>query len=110
MRENAKLALPFVFGRIGRWWGNNQDKKRQEEIDILAVDDENALFGECKRRNEPVGISVINELMGKGELFKQYKNKHYRVFSKSGFTQDMEEAAVNMENVQLVDLKGMFVE
>ena len=33
MQENAKLSLPFVFGRIGRWWGNNPSKKRQE-IDI----------------------------------------------------------------------------
>lgn len=27
IKENAKLSLPFVFGRIGRWWGNNPDKK-----------------------------------------------------------------------------------
>ncbi len=108
MRENAKLALPFVFGRIGRWWGNNPDKKRQEEIDILAVDDENAILGECKWRNEPVGISVLNELMERGELFKQYKSKYYMLFSKSGFTKDLEENAEKMGNVELVDLKKMF--
>lgn len=28
IRENSKLTLLFVFGRIGKWWGNNPDKKR----------------------------------------------------------------------------------
>ncbi len=108
MRENAKLSLPFVFGRIGRWWGNNPVKKRQEEIDVLAVDDENAIFGECKWKNELVGIGVLNDLMEKGELLKQFKNKHYMLFSKSGFTNELVEAAGKMGNVGLVDLKGMY--
>ena len=108
MQENAKLSLPFVFGRIGRWWGNNPAKKRQEEIDILAVDDENAIFGECKWKNELVGIGVLNDLMEKSELLKQFKNKHYMLFSKSGFTNELVEAAGKMGNVGLVDLKKMY--
>ncbi len=108
MQENAKLSLPFVFGRIGRWWGNNPSKKRQEEIDILAVDEENAIFGECKWKNELVGIGVLNDLMEKSELLKQYKNKHYMLFSKSGFTNELVEAAEKMGNVELVDLKKMY--
>lgn len=108
MQENAKLSLPFVFGRIGRWWGNNPAKKRQEEIDILAVDDENAIFGECKWKNELLGIGILNELMEKSGLIKQFKNKHYMLFSKSGFTNELVEAAGKMGNVGLVDLKGMY--
>lgn len=108
MRENAKLALPFVFGRIGRWWGNNPDKKRQEEIDILAADDENVIFGECKWRNEPVGIGVLNDLTEKSGLFRQYKSIYYMLFSKSGFTEELEETAGKMGNVKLVDLEKMF--
>jgi len=108
MKENAKLSLPFVFGRIGRWWGNNPDKKRQEEIDILAVDDENAIFGECKWRNEPCGLRILNELIEKSDLFKQYICKHYMLFSKSGFTREVEETATRMGNVGLVDLKRLF--
>jgi hypothetical protein len=110
IRENAKLSLPFVFGRIGRWWGNNPEKKRQEEIDILAVDDENAIFGECKWKNEPTGIGVLNELVEKSGLFKQYKSKYYMIFSKSGFTKELEEVAAKMGNVGLVDLKKLYEE
>lgn len=108
MRENAKMTLPFVFGKIGRWWGNNPDRKRQEEIDIMAVDDENIIFGECKWRNEQIGIDVLNELMEKGKLFRQYKNKYYMLFSKSGFTNELDEIAGKMGNVKLRDLKMMY--
>ena len=106
--ENVKLTLPFVFGRIGRWWGNNPDKKRQEEIDILAIDEDNAIFGECKWRNELTGIGVLDGLIEKSEVFKQYKDKYYMLFSKSGFTKELEEAATNMGNIGLVGLKKLF--
>lgn len=108
MKENAKPALPFVFGRIGRWWGNNPVQKRQEEIDILAVDEKNAIFGECKWKNEPIGIGVLNELIKKSENFKQYKNKYYMLFSKAGFTKELKDAVVSMENVGLIDLNKLF--
>ena len=108
LRENARMSLPFVFGRIGRWWGNNPHKKRQEEIDILAIDDEDAIFGECKWQNEPIGIAVLNELIEKSEVLKQYKNKYYMLFSKSGFTKDLEETAAAMDHVGLVDLKKLY--
>lgn len=108
IRDNGKLSLPFVFGRIGRWWGNNPNKKRQDEIDILAIDEDNAIFGECKWRNEPVGISVFHDLVEKSTLFKQYKNKYYFLFSKTGFSRELENAAVNMNNLNLVNLKRLY--
>ena len=47
-RMNTQNRLPFRFKRIGKWWGNNPLKKREEEIDIVAYDEENILLGECK--------------------------------------------------------------
>jgi len=108
LRENSKLSLPFVFGRIGRWWGNNPNKKRQEEIDILAIGEDNAIFGECKWKNEPAGISVFNELVEKTLLFKRFKNKYYFLFSKNGFTRELEDTAAGMDNLVLVDLKKLY--
>jgi len=108
LRENAKLSLPFVFGRIGRWWGNKPQKKKKEEIDILAIDEDSAIFGECKWRNELMGIGVLDELIEKSESFKQYKNKYYMLFSKSGFTKELEEAAAKMSDVELVDLNKLY--
>jgi len=108
LKENARMALPILFGRIGRWWGNNPAKKRQEEIDILAVDENGALFGECKWKNEDVGIGVLNDLIEKSKILGQFQNRYYVLFSKSGFTKEVKNAASNMGNVELVDLGKLY--
>ncbi|MFZ5967529.1 MAG: ATP-binding protein [Bacillota bacterium] len=110
IRRNKRLSLFIMFDEIGRWWGNNPMKKRQEEIDVLAQSSNEAIFGECKWRNEPVGIKVLNALIDKSEFLNQYENKYYMLFSKSGFTKDLEDAAANMDNVELVDLGKLFEE
>ena len=43
----------YKFNSIGRWWGSNPKEKKEEEIDIVAICDNNeispdAFFGECK--------------------------------------------------------------
>jgi len=79
--------MPFDFQNIGRWWGNNPLRKRQEEIDFIAFDDINrkAIFGECKWTNEKVSESVIDQLIEKTEMFN-YGEKYYYLFAKNGFT------------------------
>lgn len=106
LRMNKKFKLPFVFQSIGRWWGNNPLKKRQEEIDILALDKENALFGECKWRNEKLDMDVIKSLIGKS-LILNYGNKFYAFFSKSGFTEAAKNYAKNNNNIFLYDIGDM---
>lgn len=51
-------SMPFLVTKIGRWWGSNAHKRRQEEIDILAFEERKAIFGECKWTNEPVDIDA----------------------------------------------------
>lgn len=107
IKQNKNLALPFVFGNIGRWWGNNPSEKHQEEIDIVAVDDKNIIFGECKWRNELVGIKIYNELIRKSMLIKGYENKYYYIFSKSGFTKELIDKAYELK-LMLVDLETIY--
>lgn len=85
---NKKGALPFRFERIGKWWGNNPIKRRQEEVDVVAYDEENVLLCECKWQNEPVGLKEVNELMERGSLF-DFKRKYYVFFSKAGFSEEV---------------------
>ena len=99
-------ALPFPIGEIGRWWGNNPRARRQEEIDLMSVSDEKALFCECKWRNEKVGSHVWETLMERGELFP-YPDKYYYFFSKSGFDNTMISLANNRKNVTLIDFEDM---
>lgn len=101
--------IPFVFNQIGRWWGTNGITKTEEEIDIVSFtnDNKNAFFAECKWKNEKVGINVLKELIRKSELLPQFQNKFYGIFSKSGFTQEVKNYAVQ-NNIYLYDLDDLY--
>ena len=98
--------LPFTIGDVGRWWGNNPRMKRQEEIDLMSVLDKQALFGECKWKNEKVGVNVLETLQERGELFA-YQDKYYYIFSKSGFDDELILSAKQLQNVTLVSFEQM---
>lgn len=101
--QNINGNLPFIFTKIGRWWGNNSKTKTQEEIDIVAIDDSMILFGECKWRNEKIDMDVVNLLMEKGEIstFGKFEKKYYSFFSKSGFTKSVLEYSNAKDNILL---------
>lgn len=107
--KNKRMELPFIFERIGQWWGHNPIMKREEEIDILAISKDNALLGECKWRNQLLDMRVINSLLEKSQALS-YKNKHYIFFSKSGFTDDVINFAKYNEKIILVDFKEIDIE
>jgi AAA+ ATPase superfamily predicted ATPase len=106
-RKNGTPCLPFVFTGIGRWWGTNPASKTQEEIDMIADADENAVFGECKWSSSNVGLFTLKELQRKSLLFERYANKHYFLFSKSGFNADIKKHAAG-HNVKLIELSGLY--
>lgn len=105
-QPSVYAGLLFPTGKIGRWWGNNPGTKRQEEIDLMAVFENQALFGECKWRNEKTDAGVVKRLLERADMFA-YRRKQIFVFSKSGFTQDAIDAAKNGEDIRLVDFEEM---
>ena len=93
---------PVEFTSLGRWWGNDPVHKCQTEIDIMGEQDKDtALFAECKWTAEQVDLTVLKMLIERSELFP-YKNKHFFLFSKSGFTKGCAEKAKELGNVTLV--------
>ena len=112
-KENIAERLPFWFQEAGRWWGNNPKMKSEQEIDIIAYDDINAIFCECKWTNTPVGRDVLDGLIEKSFMF--YHNvKYYFLFSKSGYTAECEQHAILLnENtpvsnyIKLISFKDM---
>lgn len=101
-KENLAKRLPFYFRDAGRWWGTNPLKKSEQEIDILAIGEKSAIFCECKWTNEPVGTGILNDLIEKSLMF-DYAEKHYFIFSKSGFTDKCKRGG----NVRLIEFKDM---
>ncbi|MBQ6843763.1 MAG: ATP-binding protein [Agathobacter sp.] len=91
---------PMMFNRVGRWW--NKDT----EIDIVAYDSmgNDILFGECKYSEKPKGIEVLSDLRQKSHevIWKNDTRKEYFViFSKSGFTKELENRANESDNIIL---------
>lgn len=106
-KENLKGNLPIDFTDMGRWWGNDPVKKVQTEIDILADNEENeAIFAECKWRNEKVGEAELKDLQHQSTLF-HYKRNVLVLFSKSGFTEGCRTLAEELGDVLLVSYDEM---
>ena len=99
-------TLPFLPGSIGKWWGNNPVAKRQEEIDIMAVQDDQALLGECKWRNADINMEILRQLLERGNLF-HYAKQYYMLFSKTGFTKDVKEYVENTPNIKLISFNDI---
>ena len=111
MNNEKAHILPFSIQKVGKWWGRNGYNtagKDQEEIDIIAINEEekDIMFGECKWTDRPVDITVYEALRRKAKGV-QWNNKdrseYFILFSKSGFTDKMK-ALREKDNLLLFDL------
>ncbi|MCI7330687.1 MAG: DUF234 domain-containing protein [Selenomonadaceae bacterium] len=93
---------------MSHWWGNNPQWNREEEINLVCTNDTDLLCGECKWRNEPVGLSVLTTLRERAELMRRERRLHLILFVKSSYTQELQQAAAE-EMVRLVTLQDLLV-
>jgi len=103
MEHVGTSNLPFVPDRMGAWWDRN------EEIDILAYNDDAALFGECKWTNRRVGTNILDDLMRKSLPIIEsmgLQDVRYVLFSRSGYTPALEDRA-KKEGVSLFGMNDM---
>lgn len=105
--KNSRGELPLMFTSSGRWWGQNSNSPSHEqvEIDIVARDGNNYIFGECKWRNEKLGVSVLEKLREKSDIFSKNRGRTwYFLFSKSGFSDRLIETANNDDSIVLISI------
>jgi len=100
--------IKFNFAQIGNWWGTKTSVRGNEEIDIMALDftRKQAIFAECKWKNEKVGQEVVEKLIERSELFTYQISGRY-LFSKNGFKSGATELA-SQKGVQLVNFEDMY--
>lgn len=105
LREMGTDRVPLILD-IGRWWGNDPMRKEQAEIDIVAVcDDDTLIFAECKWREKPTDVDVLETLDHRSTLIPAKKRRLF-AFSKSGFTEACCEKAAVLD-ATLVSLSDM---
>ena len=100
-RQNISRQAPILFTDAGRWWGNHPAKRAECEIDVIADNNTDAIFAECKWTNVPIGLDALRTLMDRSELF-HYANMYYYLFAKTGFTEALKSEASHLGNVYLV--------
>lgn len=110
VRLAKKRRLPFVPHSMGRWWGNNPKTRKEDDIDILALDAQklSAIFCECKYRNRLFGMDEYKDFLNATSIFTKPVNRFYYLFSKSGFTEEVKNLAQN-DGVTLVGLDDLFL-
>ena len=77
--ENPKKYMDFIPTKVGRWWNN------KEEIDIVAFNDDNICFIECKWQNSVNVKQVHNKLVEKSTHVKHEKQASFYVATKEGY-------------------------
>jgi AAA+ ATPase superfamily predicted ATPase len=99
---SSKGILELGCDRVGRWWGGN------EEIDLVGMAGKIPVFAaECKWSKKPIGMDVLRDLKSKITLIAPERNGakvRLGLFSRSGFTKEIEEIGRKGEIV-LIDVR-----
>lgn len=99
--------LPFIPNGLGKWWGNNPQKKKQDDIDIMGVNGNKGIFCECKFKNEKFDLSEFDDLISASEIFTEITEKYYYIFVKSEYTQAVIDKS-KQYNVKLLTIDDLF--
>lgn len=101
--------VPVVLSDIGQWWGTDSKAKKEVQIDVVGTPAEGNeyIIGSCKYRNTPVGVDELELLKQYADVFGKGEKYHYYIFSKSGFTQGLQELGDKGE-VRLVTLQDIY--
>lgn len=101
--------VPFLIGKIGRWWGGNPKTKKEAEIDVVAISAENpeeGIIGSCKYRNRMIDVDELSLMKEYGDAMNLIRIRHYWFFSKDGYTAELKENAT--KNIRLITLEEMY--
>lgn len=108
MKEAAQGNLGLLPKGIGSWWGTDPRTKHEEEIDIVLEGADGELAcGECKWRNTPIDVNVLNQLVERSNLLPD-SSKTFFLFSKAGFTEACKTKAGMRGDVALITPEMMF--
>ena len=106
---NKRGELPILATKIGRWWGSDPIQKKEVEIDLIATDHHDIIFGECKWKSEAMKPKTLEHLENSGKIFRKKTtgNTWYYLFSKSGFSSELIKVASTRDDVILLNLSDM---
>ena len=101
--------LPIILSDVGQWWGTDSKAKKEVQIDIVGtpVEGDEYIIGSCKYRNITIGVDEFELIKHYADIFGKGKKYHFYIFSKSGFTKDLQELG-DKGDVKLITLDDMY--
>ena len=101
--------LPIILSDVGQWWGTDSKAKKEVQIDIVGspVEGDEYIIGSCKYRNTTIGVDEFELIKHYADVFGKGKKYHFYIFSKSGFTKDLQELG-DKGDVKLITLDDMY--
>jgi len=94
------------FSDVGQWWF------KEHELDVLGLTDEGLVAGECKFTSHPVSEGVLTNLERTASEVRWSEEPAdgeplYVLFSRSGYTDDLERVAETRDDVLLFVLSDL---
>ena len=106
----CQQALPYLVDRrfrdVGQWWF------KEAELDVLGLTDDGLVAGECKFTSQPVSEGVLTDLE-RTTADVRWSNApadgepRYVLFSRSGYTDDLEHIAETRDDICLFHLTDL---
>lgn len=103
-------VIDLIPTRIGKWWGNDPQEKKESDIDVVFESEGDVILGECKWRESFPEISEVKKLMDKKRLLPSYEHYHFYFFVKNELqdkTKDFMRAEI-LEKITVVTLDDMY--
>ena len=106
----SQQALPDLVDRkfrdVGRWWF------KEHELDVLGLTEQGLVAGECKFTSRPVSEGVLADLERTASKVRWPDGPTdgdplYVLFSRSGYTDDLQHAADSRDDVLLFGLSDL---
>ena len=97
---------PFVYHRAGSWWRGGTKREPYFRIPLVACDPANTVLGVCHCQDEPADLQYLKELQRPDPTFKD-REPYYCIFSTSGFSRELQDAAKSERNIWLIDIREM---
>ena len=110
LKQGLAGNLSCTVTNVGRWWGAGHDRI-PTDIDVVGIDEstKKAVIGECKFKNEVMDKDVYESLMSRrGLIAHEYTETEYLLFSLSGFSKWVTDAARREGNVRLIRLEDLY--
>ena len=110
-KEEMLEKYGFPLLQVGKWRENDPIKKILTDIDVVGIsspEKKEALIGECKFKNEPIGKEEVETLLDRARLVNPYQVKGYFLFSLSGFTDWIKEKAEKEPSIHLVSMEELY--